>query len=118
MTNKNFHLLANGLNIRLITIMLVFVIAVPSFNDKTSIIEMEMEKIEKLSEIEIDNDLENQEKKPEIGEDSFVRNFTQNSIFNKAGLIFDQKNTLHTIYHLKIPTPPPDLLMIFLASVV
>lgn len=88
--------------------MLVFIIAFSSMSSYTILLEMEIDKIEKLVEGEIDLDMEEKEKNSEIEEDSFVNTHFDRKNLSQGRLHASQYLGQLTIYHLKIPTPPPD----------
>ena len=71
--------------------------------------ELKIEKLEKLAECEKDVDIEEKEKSQESEEDSFLYAFSKNIFESDDGLRHDQFTLKQTSYHLKIPTPPPDL---------
>jgi len=109
--NSNHQIFSSdNIGVRLAMVLLLVVLIAFSNLSYFSAMSMDMDKIEKLAEGESDIDIEEKEKNQEVEEDSFL-----NSYRDQFGLF---KNLLHdqqyagqiTVYHLKIPTPPPDLI--------
>jgi len=97
-------------DLRLISaILLVFLIAFSTMSSFSMLVEIEAEKIEKLAEGENDIDLEEKEKNLEIEEDTYLNSYIDRYFENNEKLQASQYLGQLPIYHLKIPTPPPDV---------
>ena len=92
-----------------LALLLVFIISFSSISGFSILIEMDIDKIEKLAEGETDIDVQEKEKNLEGEEDPFI-----NSNFDKynSNLNCTAENQIRiqfSMYQSKIPTPPPDL---------
>ena len=102
----------NGTRLRLVSVfILVFILSISNMGAASLLLEVEMDKIEKLAEGECDIDGEEKEKTSEAEEDSFFTNDLNG--FNTHLLLGNchPSALFLSIGHLRITTPPPDLLL-------
>ncbi len=93
-----------------LSLLLVFTIALTNISSFSFLANMEIDKIEKLAEGENDIELEEKEKNLEVEEDSFLSsNFDRFNLLQNGWL--DGQNRDQLPFHfLKTPTPPPDFI--------
>ncbi len=108
MDTNNIYIAQKESRLRLLmACILVFIIAFSNVSGFST--EMDIEKIEKLTEGENDKDIEEKEKNLEGEEDSYLSSNFDRYISSIDRLQNAQCMVQLSKYHLKIPTPPPDL---------